>query len=286
MAWMGQGPSYEEVYEIAEVLKKRTKHLPKIGIVCGSGLGGLGDLVEDADIIPYDEIPHFPTSTVPGHMGKLVFGKLSGQTVVLMRGRLHCYEGYPMWKTTIPIRVMKALGVETLFLTNAAGGLNPDFNTGDIMVIRDHIDFAGLSGECVLRGANDERFGPRFLATVGTWDDGMNELAEKAAQQLGLGKLLRRGVYIMIGGPTFETVAESRLLRNFGADAVGMSTVAEAVVGRHMGMKVFGISLITDKCFLDYNNAKVTTHEEVLAIGQKRAQDLQNLALKILEHME
>lgn len=280
------GPSYEEVHEIAKTLEGKTKYKPKLGIVCGSGLGGLGDLVEEADIIPYDEIPHFPVSTVPGHMGKLVFGKLKGQIVVLMRGRLHCYEGYPMWKTTIPIRVMKALGVETLFLTNAAGGINPEFNTGDIMIIRDHIDFAGLSGECVLRGANDDRFGPRFLATVGTWDDAMNELAEKAAKELGLGDILRRGVYVMIGGPTFETVAESRLLKNFGADAVGMSTVAEAVVGRHMGMKVFGISLITDKCCLDYTTAKVTTHEEVLAIGQKRAKDLQSLALKILELMQ
>ncbi|KAL3873055.1 hypothetical protein ACJMK2_036216 [Sinanodonta woodiana] len=282
---MGEGPSYDDIQRISAFILMRTEHRPKLGIVCGSGLGGLGELVEDANVIPYNEIPMFPASTVPGHMGKLVFGILKGKTVVLMRGRFHNYEGYPMWKTTIPIRVMKALGVQTLFLTNAAGGLNPNFNVGDIMIIRDHIDLPGLTGECVLRGANDERFGPRFLATVDTYDRELSELAKSAATELGLHEILREGTYIMIGGPTFETVAESKLLRNFGGDAVGMSTVAESIVGRHMGMRVFGMSLITDMCSLSYDEKKCTTHQDVLAIGEKRAGDLQKLASLIVEKM-
>lgn len=277
------GPSFEEVNSIAQNILGRVKHRPKIGIVCGSGLGGLADDVQDAEILPYSEIPTFPVSTVPGHMGKLVFGILEGKTVVLMRGRLHCYEGYPMWKTTIPIRVMKALGVTTIFLTNAAGGINPDFNVGDMMIIRDHIDLPGLTGECVLRGANDERFGPRFLATVDTYDPELRATCKKVFQDLGLSQLMREGTYVMIGGPTFETVAESRLLKAFGGDSVGMSTVAEAIVARHMGMRVFGLSLITDMCCLSYDTANHTTHEEVLAIGQKRAEDLKAIVMRLLK---
>lgn len=282
---MSEGPSYDELQAIAHHILAKTNHRPLLGIVCGSGLGGLADTVEDADIFEYEKIPGFPVSTVPGHSGKLVLGKLKGKTVVLMRGRFHHYEGYPMWKTTIPIRVMKFLGVKTLFVTNAAGGLNPEFNVGDIMIIRDHIDLPGLTGECVLRSTNDERFGPRFLATVDTYDKTLSDIAKLAAVDLKLGDLIQEGVYIMIGGPTFETVAESRLLRNFGADAVGMSTVAEAVVARHMGIKVLGLSLITDKCSISYDDKSSTTHEEVLAIGQKRAKDLQSLAALIVERM-
>ncbi|KAK3094444.1 hypothetical protein FSP39_001800, partial [Pinctada imbricata] len=277
--------SFEEVQFIANSLLERTTHRPTIGIICGSGLGGLADLVEEAHVFPYSDVPGFPVSTVPGHMGKLVFGKLKGKTVMLMRGRLHCYEGYPMWKTTIPVRVMKAVGVTHLVLTNAAGGLNPDYSTGDIMIIRDHIDMCGLTGECVLRGANDERFGPRFLATVNTYDPTLRALASTVAKEQGIGDILREGTYVMIGGPTFETVAESRLLRGFGADAVGMSTVAEAVVGRHSSMTIFGLSLITDMCSLSYDDTHGTTHEEVLAIGQKRALDLQKLVMGIVEKM-
>lgn len=280
---MGDGPSFEEVTSIAQNILGRVKHRPKIGIVCGSGLGGLADDVQDAEILPYSEIPTFPVSTVPGHMGKLVFGILEGKTVVLMRGRLHCYEGYPMWKTTIPIRVMKALGVNTVLLTNAAGGINPDYNVGDLMIIRDHIDLPGLTGECVLRGANDERFGPRFLATVDTYDSELRATCKKVIKDLGLSQLMREGTYVMIGGPTFETVAESRLLKAFGGDAVGMSTVAEAIVARHMGMRVFGLSLITDMCSLSYDTANHTTHEEVLAIGQKRAEDLKSIVMRLLK---
>ncbi|KAL5009407.1 hypothetical protein ScPMuIL_014988 [Solemya velum] len=282
---MCEGPSFEHVQSIGELLLGKTKHRPTIGIICGSGLGGLADMVEDANVVLYSEIPSFPISTVPGHMGKLVFGTMKGKQVVLMRGRLHYYEGYPMWKTTIPVRVLKACGISTLILTNAAGGLNSDYSVGDIMIIKDHIDLPGISGECVLRGGNDERFGPRFLATVDTYDKELATLTKSIAGKLGLSDIMREGTYIMIGGPTFETVAESRLLRNFGADAVGMSTVPEAIVARHMGMKVFGLSLITDMCSLQYDVASATTHEQVLAAGRKRAKDLQELVSNLVQNM-
>nr|XP_022339939.1 purine nucleoside phosphorylase-like isoform X3 [Crassostrea virginica] len=278
------GPSFEEVTSIAENLLSRTKHRPKIGIVADQGWEGL-EMKFRMPIFFLTMRSYIPSQYSAWAHGKLVFGNLEGKPVVLMRGRLHCYEGYPMWKTTIPIRVMKALGVTTILLTNAAGGINPDFKVGDLMIIRDHIDMPGLTGECVLRGANDERFGPRFLATVDTYDPELRASCKQAFQDLGLSNLMREGTYVMIGGPTFETVAESRLLKAFGGDSVGMSTVAEAIVARHMGMKVFGLSLITDMCCLSYDTANHTTHEEVLAIGQKRAKDLKAIVLRLLKNM-
>ncbi|PVD25755.1 hypothetical protein C0Q70_13415 [Pomacea canaliculata] len=279
------GYSFDEVQSIAENIKSHTKIQPKIGIVCGSGLGDLANHVTNSDTICYSQIPKFPVSTVPGHDGKLVFGLLGGKPVVLMRGRIHYYEGHPMWRVAVPVRIMKALGITTVILTNAAGGLNPEYKTGDIMIIKDHIDLPGLTGECVLIGKNDERFGPRFPATVNTYDQSLQDLAKTIAEKLGYAKILRQGTYVMVGGPTFETVAESRLLRLFGADAVGMSTVPEAIVARHCGLRVFGISLITDMCPQDYNVSRATTHEEVLLVGERRAKDLQKLVTSLVEQM-
>ncbi|XP_046571188.1 purine nucleoside phosphorylase-like isoform X2 [Haliotis rubra] len=281
-----QGYTYEDIERIAQALLARTKHRPVLGIICGSGLGGLADIVEDSDTIPYSEIKDFPVSTVPGHMGYLVFGMLSGKSVVLMRGRFHYYEGYPMWKVAMPVRVMKQMGVKTLFVTNAAGGVNPNYKAGDMMIIKDHIDLPGLTGECVLIGKNDERFGPRFPATVDIYDSKLRALAAEIGKELGYGDYMREGTYIMIGGPTFETVAESRLLRLFGADAVGMSTVPEAVVAKHGGIRTFGISLITDMCSFEYEETQATTHEEVLAMGEMRAKDMQKLVSLMVERME
>ncbi|XP_050405327.1 purine nucleoside phosphorylase isoform X2 [Patella vulgata] len=280
-----EGYSYEDIQLIASKVLKQTKHKPSIGIICGSGLGGLADIVQDAETVPYSSIPEFPVATVKGHEGKLVFGYLEGKPVVLMRGRFHYYEGYPMWKVAMPVRVMKAMGISTLIVTNAAGGLNEKFKTGDLMILRDHIDLPGLTGECVLIGKNDDRFGPRFPAMVGTYDPELIELAKETAVNLGYSSILREGTYIMIGGPSFETVAESRLLRNWGADAVGMSTVPESVVAKHCGIRVFGISLITDMCSLSYDEVNATTHEEVLAIGEKRAGDLQKLICSMIGNM-
>ncbi|KAK6182440.1 hypothetical protein SNE40_010133 [Patella caerulea] len=280
-----EGYSFEDIQLIASNVLKQTRHKPSIGIICGSGLGGLADIVQDAETVPYSSIPEFPVTTVKGHEGKLVFGYLEGKPVVLMRGRFHYYEGYPMWKVAMPVRVMKAMGISTLIVTNAAGGLNENFKTGDLMILRDHIDLPGLTGECVLIGKNDDRFGPRFPAMVGTYDSELIELAKETAVNLGYSSILREGTYIMIGGPSFETVAESRLLRNWGADAVGMSTVPESVVAKHCGIRVFGISLITDMCSLSYDAANATTHEEVLAIGEKRAGDLQKLICAMIGNM-
>ncbi|XP_041352696.1 purine nucleoside phosphorylase-like isoform X2 [Gigantopelta aegis] len=279
------GYSYEDIQNMAQNILKRTKHKPLLGIICGSGLGGLADLVDQPDIIPYSTIPDFPVSTVPGHVGKLVFGLLKGKPVVLMRGRFHYYEGYPMWKVAMPVRVMKAMGITTLIVTNAAGGINSTFNRGDIMIIKDHIDLPGLTGECVLIGKNDTRFGPRFPATVDIYDKELRDVAKQVATELGYGHILREGTYVMIGGPTFETVAEGKLLKMFGADAVGMSTVPEAVVAKHTGIKTFGISLITDLLAMEYDQATVTTHEDVLAIGQQRADDLQKLISAFVERI-
>ncbi|XP_071079875.1 purine nucleoside phosphorylase-like isoform X2 [Haliotis cracherodii] len=281
-----RGYTYEDIQRIAQAILTRTRHRPVLGIICGSGLGGLADMVEDSDTIPYSEIKDFPVSTVPGHMGYLVFGTLSGKPVVLMRGRFHYYEGYPMWKVAMPVRVMKQMGVKTLFVTNAAGGINPDYKAGDMMIIKDHIDLPGLTGECVLIGKNDDRFGPRFPATVDIYDSKLRSMAAEIGKELGYGDYMREGVYIMIGGPTFETVAESRLLKLYGADAVGMSTVPEAVVAKHGGIRTFGISLITDMCSLEYEETRATTHEEVLAMGELRAKDLQKLVTTMVERME
>ncbi|XP_046364336.1 purine nucleoside phosphorylase-like isoform X2 [Haliotis rufescens] len=281
-----RGYTYEDIQRISQAILTRTRHRPVLGIICGSGLGGLADMVEDSDTIPYSEIKDFPVSTVPGHMGYLVFGTLSGKPVVLMRGRFHYYEGYPMWKVAMPVRVMKQMGVKTLFVTNAAGGINPDYKAGDMMIIKDHIDLPGLTGECVLIGKNDDRFGPRFPATVDIYDSKLRSMAAEIGKELGYGDYMREGVYIMIGGPTFETVAESRLLRLYGADAVGMSTVPEAVVAKHGGIRTFGISLITDMCSLEYEETRATTHEEVLAMGELRAKDLQKLVTTMVERME
>ncbi|KAL8614703.1 hypothetical protein ACOMHN_057373 [Nucella lapillus] len=279
------GYSYEEIQTIAANILSFTKHKPKVGIVCGSGLGGLADQVESADIVQYSQIKDFPVSTVRGHEGKLVFGLMQGKSVVLMRGRFHYYEGYPMWKVAMPVRVMKAMGVTTLIVTNAAGGINPEYNTGDIMIIKDHIDLPGLTGECVLIGPNDEQFGPRFPATVDTYDKDLRDLAKEIVVELGYGNITREGVYVMIGGPTFETVAESRMLKLLGADAVGMSTVPEAVVAKHGGLRTFGVSLITDMVALEYGSTRATTHEEVLEVGKKRAKDLQKIVSTLVSRM-
>lgn len=280
------GFTFEQIQSISANILKLTKQRPKIGIICGSGLGGLADMVVEQKEISYAEIPEFPTSTVHGHEGKLVFGLLQGKPVVLMRGRFHYYEGYPMWKVAMPVRVMKAMGVTTLIVTNAAGGINQEYQTGDIMIIKDHIDLPGLTGECVLIGKNDERFGPRFPATVETYDKDLRDLAKRVAVELGYGKIVREGTYIMIGGPTFETVAESRLLRLFGADAVGMSTVPEAVVAKHGGLRTFGISLITDMVSMSYDAIRATTHEEVLEVGHKRAKDLQKIISTMIGQLD
>ncbi|XP_064467540.1 purine nucleoside phosphorylase-like isoform X2 [Ornithodoros turicata] len=279
--------SYEHIESIANFLLSKTKHRPAIGIICGSGLGSLADLLQESEHFQYKDIPDFPVSTVVGHSGKLVFGKLEGKTVVCMQGRFHAYEGYPLWKCAMPVRLMKLIGVSTLIVTNAAGGVNPKFKAGDIMIIKDHINFPGLAGDNPLRGKNDERWGTRFPAMSNAYDPKLRQLARKiATEELGMGSFIHEGVYTMLGGPNFESVAEVNMLRVLGADATGMSTAHEVIVARHCGMRVFGLSLISNECVACYDGCELANHEEVLAVGKARCKDMERLVKTMINRMD
>ncbi|MCH5216990.1 MAG: purine-nucleoside phosphorylase [Muribaculaceae bacterium] len=246
----------EKIKETAGFIRNAVGETPKIGIILGTGLGQVTDLMEISKEISYKDIPNFPVSTVQGHSGKLVFGTLAGKYVMAMSGRFHYYEGYDMKQVTFPVRVMKALGVETLIVSNAAGGMNKEFKVGDVMVITDHIN---LFPENPLRGKNYEELGPRFPAMTEAYDERYIKFADEVAQEKNL--RLMHGVYVGTTGPTFETRAEYEYFRIIGGDAVGMSTVPEVIVANHAGMKVFGLSVITD---LGGKDIKVVpSHEEV-----------------------
>ncbi len=246
----------DKINQTADFLRSKVSDMPKLAIILGTGLGNLVDYIEDKVFIPYSEIPNFPVSTVQGHSGNLIFGSMGGKRVMAMQGRFHYYEGYDMKTVTFPVRVMKALGVETLFVSNAAGGMNKEFQVGDVMVITDHIN---LFPENPLRGKNYEELGPRFPAMTEPYDLRLVEIADKIAAEKGM--RLMHGVYVGTTGPTFETPAEYEYFRIIGGDAVGMSTVPEVIVAKHAGMEVFGISVITDLGGKDIK--EVPTHEEV-----------------------
>jgi purine-nucleoside phosphorylase len=266
--------------EAAAAIRARTAHRPTVGLVLGSGLGPLAEQIEQADTIPYDEIPHFPVSTVAGHAGRLVIGKLAGVTVCAMQGRFHFYEGYSLAQVTLPIRVMRQLGIQTLILTNAAGGVNQDFAVGDLMLLEDHINFVGLAGQNPLRGPNLDEFGVRFPPMNRAYTRELRHLAQAVATEAGLP--LRRGVYTFVAGPNFETPAEIRFLRTIGTDAVGMSTVPEAIVAHHAGMAVLAISTITNLCIDVVDAEGEPSHEEVQAAGQLIVPRLTQLLLGLL----
>jgi len=254
---------YEKAKETADFLLKKTAgRIPEYGIVLGSGLGSLTDDMEVDTEIPYRDIPNFPVSTVEGHKGALFFGYLSGKFVMAMSGRFHYYEGYSMYEVTFPQRVMKLMGIEKLIVSNASGGVNKTFRIGDVMLIRDHINFFP---EHPLRGKNDPRFGPRFVNMSEPYSKKMMEIVETYAKNRGI--CYRKGVYLGLQGPTFETIAEYNMVRVMGADAVGMSTVPEVIVANHMGMEVFGISVITDVD--DPELIKSVNHEEVMKEARK-----------------
>jgi purine-nucleoside phosphorylase len=256
----------KELDEAANAIRSRTNHHPRVGLILGSGLSSLADEVEEADVIPYSEISQFPTSTIVGHAGRLVIGRLAGQTVMVMQGRTHYYEGYSMQRITIPVRVMQILGIHTLFVTNAAGGINPGFRPGDLMLITDHINLIGMAGLNPLRGPNLDEFGPRFPDMSQAYDPVLQATARRVAA--GLGFTLQEGIYMCLAGPTFETPADIRFLRTIGADAVGMSTVPEVTVARHGGTRVMGISGISNVAIADPSEDRKTTHEEVLEAGK------------------
>ncbi|MGB1289117.1 MAG: purine-nucleoside phosphorylase [Aggregatilineales bacterium] len=253
-------------YEAAvAVIRQHTDERPEIGLVLGSGLGSLVDSFEDRTVIPYDKIPGWPQSTVEGHHGNLVIGKLAGQLVVAQQGRAHFYEGYTMQEVTFPIRVMHFMGVKTLILTNAAGGLDTDYRVGDLMLLNDHINVPGMVGQNPLMGANDASIGPRFLGMAQTYDRDLREEARKIASRHDIP--LHEGTYIALSGPTFETPAEIRMLRGWGGNAVGMSTVHEVLVARHAGMRVMACSGITNEAIDAVDTERETNHEEVLEAG-------------------
>ncbi|KAK7891947.1 hypothetical protein WMY93_023910 [Mugilogobius chulae] len=275
--------SYEECKETAEWLLNRSTIRPVVAIICGSGLGGLADKLEDSTTFKYEDIPRFPTSTVPGHAGKLVFGKLVGHDCVCMQGRFHLYEGYSIHMVSYPVRVFSLLGVKTLVVTNAAGGLNDSYSVGDIMIIKDHINMPGFAGQSPLCGPNDERFGLRFPCMSDAYDRELSFKLRSAAEAMGAAHFIKKGVYCMLAGPSFETIAECKLLQTLGADAVGMSTVPEVLVARHCGLRVLGLSLITNKVITDYNSEEKANHEEVLKTTQRQTKLLQDLVCGFLK---
>ncbi len=264
---MNQFISSIEIAAAADYIRERTEYRPKIGLILGSGLNSLADAIAAPDIIPTGDIPHWPISTVPGHVGRLVIGAMGGQTVLVLQGRTHFYEGYPMDRVTLPIRVMVALGIDTMVVTNASGGLNPAYEPGDLMLIRDHLNFPGMAGNNPLRGPNDETLGPRFPDMTVPYDAGLRTLARQVAADAGFE--LREGVYAYVAGPSFETPAELRFLQIAGGDAVGMSTAPEVVVARHAGIRVLGISSIANMALPDPPPGLLLDHEEVLEMGQR-----------------
>lgn len=252
---------------------------PQVGIILGSGLGRLSDRIENPVTIPYRDIPCFPISTAIGHKGNFIVGELGGRKVVAMQGRFHYYEGYPMDKVTIAVRTMKMLGVEYLFVSNAAGSCNPDIKVGDIMVIRDHINLMPNP----LIGQNLEAFGPRFLDMTCAYDRDVQSLATSVAE--GMGISLKKGVYLAGTGPTYETPAEVRFFRTIGADALGMSTVPEVIVARHCGMKVFGVSVITNECNTDNADVILNDGGDVVKKADTAAEKLSGLFCGIISQL-
>ncbi len=268
----------EKIQETAEYIRKEVGDMPKTGIILGTGLGDLVNHIDIKKELDYKNIPNMPVSTVEGHSGKLIFGTLGGKYIVAMQGRFHYYEGYDMKEVTFPVRVMKSFGVETLFVSNAAGGMNKEFKVGDVMVITDHIN---LFPENPLRGKNYNELGPRFPAMTEAYSKAMIEVADAIAEEDGLH--LMHGVYVGTPGPTFETPAEYEYFRVIGGDAVGMSTVPEVIVANHAGMKVFGVSVITDLGGKDIT--EVPTHEEVQKAAIKAQPVMTHVIRKMLERL-
>jgi purine-nucleoside phosphorylase len=268
----------QKMEEAKTYIQSKHKAAPRIGLVLGSGLGVLGDEVENPTIVPYSEIPNFPVSTVEGHAGQLVLGQLAGAEVVVMQGRFHFYEGWSLDEVTFPVRVMKALGVEILIVTNAAGGINPEWNAGDLMLITDHINFTGQNP---LIGPNESEIGPRFPDMSNGYNRELRATAKEVAANLGI--TLREGVYAGVSGPSYETPAEIRMLRVLGGHAVGMSTVPEVIVANHAGLKVLGITCISNMAagILD----QPLSHHEVMETAEKAKASFISLVKAIVEKL-
>ncbi len=272
--------SYAHFDAAAALIRQTTDITPKIGLILGSGLSPLAETVQDSVSFGYQELPHFPESTVTGHVGQFVLGYLEDQPVAVMQGRAHYYEGYSMAQITFPVRVMQVLGIETLIVTNAAGGLDSEFRAGDVMLITDHINLIGMAGLNPLRGPNVDQLGPRFPDMSAVYDAELGSVARQVASEQGLP--LREGVYICLAGPSYETMADLRFLRAIGADAVGMSTVPEATVARHAGTRVLGLSGISNVLPVEGGPVVETSHEEVLQAGKRLTPRLETLIRGVL----
>ena len=271
----------EQIDQAAEAVRTRSSYQPRIGLILGSGLNSLADSVQKPDLIPYGDLPNWPVSTVEGHVGRLVIGELEGQVVLVMQGRIHFYEGYGMPAITLPVRVMNRLGLEMLFVTNAAGGVNPEFVPGDVMLITDNLNLMGMTGANPLMGPNIDEMGPRFPDMSQAYDRELMGIARQVATNENI--LLREGVYCGLSGPSFEGPADLRFLRMVGADAVGMSTVPEVIVARHGGMRVLGFSGISNKANLD--GSTVTTHDEVIEAGKVISPKIEKIIRGVLRSL-
>lgn len=270
----------ETIYNAADAVRSRLKgRIPVAGIVLGSGLGKLADVIQDPITVPYRDIPGFPVSTAIGHKGNFIVGTLGGKCVIAMQGRIHCYEGYPMFQVTLPIRVMKVLGIKYLFVSNAAGGTNFSFKVGDLMIIRDHINLLPNP----LIGPNLDDFGPRFPDMTRPYDPALIRKAEEIAAEEGIA--LQKGVYIACTGPSYETPAEYRYFRAIGADAVGMSTTPEVIVARHSSIPVFGMSVITDVAHATEDEDYVTDGEAIVKAADAAADKMTRLFIRLLESL-
>lgn len=266
---------YENAMEAADLIREKTSYRPKIAVILGSGLGSLGEQIEDADYIPYADVPHFPVSDVAGHAARFVFGKLKGREIVFMQGRFHYYEGLSMRQVCFPVYVLHLLGIRTIVITNACGGINTQFTPGDLMLIEDHINMIGANS---LIGENDERFGVRFPDMTEVYDVSLRKLAMTCAEELGI--TLRSGVYGYFSGPCYETAAEIRAYKALGADAVGMSTVPEATAANYFGMHILGLSCITNMA--TGIASKAHSHEAVLAAAEKSGKVFSELLSEVL----
>ncbi len=267
-----------EIKDAVDFIRTQTDATPAIGIILGTGLGALADEIKKDTSISYDKIPHFPVSTVESHAGRFLFGKLGGKDVIAMQGRFHYYEGYDLGQVTFPVRVMKEIGVKILIVSNAAGGLNPQFEIGDLVMITDHINFQVVNP---LTGPNDENLGPRFPDMYNCYDRELRDLAEQTAIDEKVP--LRKGVYVGVTGPNLETAAEYRFLRIIGGDLVGMSTVPEVIVARHQGTRVLGFSLATDMGLPDA--MEPCSHEKIIAAAAKAEPKLTKLVKKTVERI-
>lgn len=274
--------SYEDCEAVLKIIREKTDLSPKVGIVCGSGLGSIGDIVETPIAFSYKDLPGFHVSSVAGHKSRLLLGQINGVDVVCMQGRFHGYEGIPYNTCAFPIRVMKLLGIQYCIVTNAAGGIDRSYNLGDFMVLQDSLPIAMWGCNNPLVGPNENKFGPRFPATANQYNKQLAKMAKETGIELGFGDTMRYGCYAMMPGPNYESIAELKMLHTMGANATGMSTAPEVMVAHHAGIKCLGISMITNICPLSYDDDTLANHAEVIEIANKRAKDMVELVRNLL----